>query len=373
MQDPLRESLVELLHASAPRVQPLSHSELVIYGAGNCGRSIAAVAQDRGFHVLAFLDARGNAIDCIDGVPIFLPNSEEAKRLATSGTPVILAIHNHAIELAPILSLVRETGFARIVSYYEIHELFDLAPNFWLTRRRFYSEREQQLLAGFDLFLDETSRQIYYDAIALRLTFNTHLLAKPDLANQYLPPDLPKPAPNMRLIDGGAFNGDTLQSFLDKGIHFDAVAAFEPDPQNFRQLSAMTAKHLEQPHDVLILPCGLSSKTEMRSFNSGVGGGSALSPKGETHVQVVALDDILPNFAPSFIKLDIEGAEPHALRGAVQLIARFQPTLAVCIYHVPEHLWEIPLLLRELVPHHQLAVRYHQFNGFDVVAYAFPR
>lgn len=107
-----------------------------------------------------------------------------------------------------------------------------------------------------------------------------------------------------------------------------------------------------------------------RLMESGKKRDSVITPEGSLHIQVVALDDVLPSFNPTLIKLDIEGAEPAALRGAAGTIRRNQPKLAVSVYHEPDHLWKIPVLMRELLPTHPLALRYHQFNGFDVVAYA---
>ena len=94
---------------------------------------------------------------------------------------------------------------------------------------------------------------------------------------------------------------------------------------------------------------------------------------GESSIQVVAIDDVLPTFAPTFIKLDVEGAEPAALRGARRTIERHCPDVAVCVYHAASHLWEVPLLLHDLQPEYSFMLRYHQFNGFDAVAYAFRR
>ena len=90
-------------------------------------------------------------------------------------------------------------------------------------------------------------------------------------------------------------------------------------------------------------------------------------------IPIMALDDIMPNFNPTLIKLDIEGAEPDALKGAEKLISQYQPDLAVCVYHTPGHLWELPMLMNRLLPNHQLSLRVHRFNGFDTVAYAMKR
>ena len=73
------------------------------------------------------------------------------------------------------------------------------------------------------------------------------------------------------------------------------------------------------------------------------------------------------------MKLDIEGAEPQALEGAARLISRFQPTLAVCVYHAPGASLDPAALIRDRWPDYRLALRAHQFNGFDIVAYALPR
>ena len=176
----------------------------------------------------------------------------------------------------------------------------------------------------------------------------------------------------MRLIDGGAFTGDSLALFLANGAELEAVAAFEPDPANYKQLCAEIAKSLPRLGEAIAVPCGLGAKTEMLSFRAGAGAASAIGSEGEINIQVVALDDVLPSFAPTFLKLDIEGAEPLALNGAAKLIRRFRPRLAVCVYHEPQHLWTIPRLIREIEPSYRIALRYHQFNGFDVVAYALP-
>ena len=46
-----------------------------------------------------------------------------------------------------------------------------------------------------------------------------------------------------------------------------------------------------------------------------------------------------------FIKMDIEGAERHAVAGARQTIARFAPRMALSVYHRPDD----PEVIRELV------------------------
>ena len=43
-----------------------------------------------------------------------------------------------------------------------------------------------------------------------------------------------------------------------------------------------------------------------------------------------------------FIKMDIEGAEQRALKGAARTMAKFRPSLAICTYHRQDDLDAIP-------------------------------
>ncbi len=358
-----RQRLAQLLESGGRLTEPLLPGRLVIYGAGNCGRKVAATAREAGFEVAAFIDAR------LSSSTITLESSK-AKELASQDIPVVVGVFNHATDTRAIKANLRQTGFSRVVSYPEFHEQFGGSDDFWLTKRSYYSNRTKEILAGFDSFADELSRQVYYDTIAYRLNVDDNFLQTPELANQYLPSDLAKPISPMRLIDGGAFSGDTLQFFVKRGFRFEAVAAFEPDAANYHLLEETAAKLGNALGDVRLFRYGLGSENATLNFRAGDSAGSGIDQGGETQIEIVALDEFLPDFAPTFIKLDIEGAESAALRGAAKTIQKFRPRLAVCAYHRPADLWTIPQLIRELEPGYRLSLRYHQWNGFDLVVYA---
>jgi hypothetical protein len=66
----------------------------------------------------------------------------------------------------------------------------------------------------------------------------------------------------------------------------------------------------------------------------------------------------------------MEGSEPDALAGARRMIMSVRPNLAVSVYHAPSHLWEIPMMIMEMVPDYKLFLRLHGANGYDTVLYA---
>ncbi|MFH1618985.1 MAG: FkbM family methyltransferase [bacterium] len=68
--------------------------------------------------------------------------------------------------------------------------------------------------------------------------------------------------------------------------------------------------------------------------------------------------------------MDIEGAELDALKGAAETIKKNRPKLAICIYHKPSDLFEIPLFIKSLVPEYRFYLRQHQPISCDLVLYA---
>ena len=71
--------------------------------------------------------------------------------------------------------------------------------------------------------------------------------------------------------------------------------------------------------------------------------------------------------------MDIEGAEIDAIKGGIHTIKNCKPMLMISLYHKPEDLIEIPLLLNEICKEYNFFIRYHAYNGFDIVLYAFPK
>lgn len=364
------QELRDLLATELKALDPIPSGDCVVYGGGSIGREAAARLMESGRTVRAFLDSR--LTGAIDGIPIFHPSDEEAKRFATEGSTVVIAVFNFTADPWPIWTLLEGMGYRRIISFNEFQEHFALEPHFWLTKRAHVLENRDRVKAGWDLLADDHSRQVFLDSICLRISFDLRLLREPTWGQQYLTDDLPRPRMPLRFIDGGAFTGDTIESLLERGATFESLAAFEPDSANFRKLRETVRSRRDAFNDVSLWPCGTSDSTRLASFRTGQGAGSAVVDDGDVHVQLVALDEVLPNFSPTYIKLDIEGSELDTMRGGAEMIHRDQPSLAVCVYHRPDHLWEIPLYMRQLLPSHQIALRYHTYQAFELVAYAFP-
>ena len=86
-------------------------------------------------------------------------------------------------------------------------------------------------------------------------------------------------------------------------------------------------------------------------------------------VQVTAMDEVIKDRV-SFIKMDIEGAELRALRGAKYLIQKYKPKLAISIYHKPEDIIDIPNYIVDLVPEYKFYIRQYSYGYCETVLYA---
>ena len=68
--------------------------------------------------------------------------------------------------------------------------------------------------------------------------------------------------------------------------------------------------------------------------------------------------------------MDIEGAELDALIGAEKTIRENVPDLGICVYHSPNHLWEIPLFLNNLDLGYRFYLRNYTSFMHETVLYA---
>jgi FkbM family methyltransferase len=354
---------------------PDAGTSVTVYGAGNRGQEIRRVLERHGHRVEAFLDqVLGGENALVNGLPCYAPDDRRPLRMHRSGMDLVLGIYRHDLDLGEIASLLRRRGYDRIWTLYDLFQRFgsEFSAPFWLSDARLPEENESGILRALSLLEDDRSRGVFIEALRLRTSGDLEFLRRPDRRHQYFPPDLVPPSSGLRMIDGGAFTGDTFRAFRGAGFTFQALAAFEPDPVNFAALASFFWSVSDRPAELSLFPCGLWSETKQLRLSSG-GEGSRVEDRGDSAIQGVAMDDVLVDFRPNFLKLDVEGAEPMALAGGSRLIETSRPLLAVSCYHTPEHLWEVPQMIADWGLGYHLHLRYHSFNGFDLVIYAIPR
>jgi FkbM family methyltransferase len=341
---------------------------LLIYGAGRLGREIARSLKSRGISIEAFIDASAGSDDVREGVSAYRLSDWTANR-HPEDFAILVCIHNPFVNVARILNELRSAGFAEVLT---LLDYVNANPEerkdwFWIAPSDFFADNAVKVDAVSALLADDVSRNWFDANMRLRRTGEYAALPQPSPEDQYVPADIRRWRDPIRLIDCGAFDGDTIYTLMQNGYSIEETAAFEPDQQNYAKLAERFGEL-----DAVFLPCGVSSATEMMRFDSGQGTSSRIDRDGDVAIQCVTIDEALPAFGPTLIKMDIEGAEPDALRGAERTIRRYRPALAISLYHAPDHLWEIPLWIAGLGLDYRMYMRGHAHNGFDLVMYCLP-
>ena len=360
-------SIAELIKA-AGMPSPAFPKQVLVYGAGNKGHQVCSELLARGIDVLAVLDARAKPGQRCNGIPVFVPAAWQSNH-DTASTAVVIAIHNEHTPIPPIQDSLRRMGFMHILTPIDLCDAFpDLPFHYWLAPRSFYLPFVGELERLRAMLADQTSHTWLDAVLKFRIGGDYDCLPDPGLNDQYHPADLPRWPQRLRFIDGGAYTGDTLLQLAADGYGFDAIAAFEPDLGNYRELLRNSGCF----DTAICLPCGLAECAKRIGFTSGMGGGSHIDDSASEQITCVALDETLPGFSPNLIKLDVEGAELQALQGAARTIARHRPAIAISVYHHPEHLWRIPFLIESWGLGYRFHLRGHAQSSFDLVLYALP-
>ena len=236
--------------------------------------------------------------------------------------------------------------------------------------RECYELHRAEFQKLYELLEDDFSRRTLHNVIEYRLTARTNLLRDIVVSPQYFCPGIIGPLKEEVFIDGGAYTGDTIASlYRERGKCWRKIYAWEPDEENRRILE----KRCMDYKDVEIIPFGLWNERSELKFYGKKKDWSCVSENGTEVVTVDTIDHVCAADKVTFIKMDIEGSELEALRGAADVIRRDKPKLAISIYHKPKDYFEIPFFVKELVPEYRLYIRHHKMSCFDTVLYAvFP-
>lgn len=228
--------------------------------------------------------------------------------------------------------------------------------------------RESVVVVATEKFETQILRQLEQLQFPAEQIFGFHITDR----EIYFDREIMTPQAREIFIDAGCCDGETVLDFIKwSGDAAAGVYAFEPDEKNYQTCAENLGKYCKVPWR--LEKAGLWNVSTKLGFHGVHGSGSRLEEGGESAVCVVTLDEALePGIPVTFIKMDVEGAELEALKGAESTIVRWEPKLAVCLYHKPQDVWEIPSYVHELLPNHRLYIRHYSPYCLDTVLYAVP-
>jgi len=240
----------------------------------------------------------------------------------------------------------------------------------WKKTARFFKKNGSRVEAVARSLADERSREVYFGIIRARCGVG-EFASFYTKQTQYFENEFFVYGDDEFLIDCGAFTGDTIDEFVKFVPNYKGIISFEATPSSFEVLKK---KYGDNPKIQLIKKGVWSEVTEMAFTDSpdyeGAGNGIGIgSGQNVITVKTTSIDALELREKVTFIKMDIEGAELEALKGAKNTILRDKPRLAICIYHSNDDMIRIAEWIHELVPDYKLFVRHHWHNSWETTLY----
>ena len=357
--------LHDLLEKNAP---------IVLFGSGYLGKKVGLFFKKINKDVRFFLDNNEEKWGTeLIGTKVVSPSSIDKDIVPQAVFIVCIWSPSHSYKKTK--AELEQSGAVNIFHVATMAQLFpnDLLPHYHFQTPAYYIQHSAEIREVYDSLADAESKKQYLAVVDCRVNASFDELPEPDYHNQYFPGDIISLSDKEVFLDAGAYTGDTFTDFAKRvNDRFTKYLAIEPDPENYKKLANNVSQYISSGQ-VEIFPYAVGAEHLTLKFSANGNVDSSIDDSGLLEVECVKIDDIFFDYQPTFLKFDIEGSELNALKGADKTITAFEPILTVCIYHLPDDIWTIPLYLKTKYPFYNFYVRLHGIDGWEFVLYAIPK
>lgn len=179
------------------------------------------------------------------------------------------------------------------------------------------------------------------------------------------------------VIDAGGCWGDTALYFAYNVGNNGMVYSIEFIPSNLKvmrrnmDLNPLLNKKIE------IIEHALWSKSDRNLYCHDNGPGSKVSndkiSEYDFKTTTLSIDDLINKYKVprvDFIKMDIEGAEVNALKGATETIKKFKPRLAISVYHRLSDFFDVPNFISSLNLNYKFCLNHYTIHQEETILFA---
>ena len=355
-------------------------SQIVISPAARIGTYALSKLRHMGFNIVGFIDSDISKVGSIvNGIEVHSKENAFVK----FKDPIVF------IASAVYDSIIREElikiGYSKTIPFPFLNLKL---PNLFISREYYgiqnvlnNNNEHNNIKLAYALLHDSESKNVFINKLLYYINYKKfHLDSIKSFRPIYFDETVYKLNDNEVIVDAGAYNGDTLKTFVNiKYNKYNKYIAFEPDTSNINDLNTLIKN--KNYKDVLTICAGLGSENGTAKFlNAGTGDShivvdDEINPTAPyyTTINIMKLDDYLESAKDinvTLIKMDIEGAEYDAIKGAIKIITKQTPKLAISAYHSIRDLWQIPLYLSSINPNYKIYLRHYTREIDDTVCYA---
>lgn len=379
---------IEMPVAEMKRELEQFHGKLCLYGAGSAGIAFLYYLRRIQVEPACFVDKNPTrwGTSC-EGVEVVGP--EQIVEKAGKDALVIVTINtdgkryckSFAEELrrgghTAVHGMLHELGIEHVVDYTffrRCHGLFQGDPYNMPSCSDVYLMEEHvgEIEEVYGHLADDLSREVFEKILRFRLIDDSICVPTMPQEKQYFEYGFYPKREDEVFVDCGAFDGISARTFFrENGDHFEGYYGFEPDPSNYAALDAyVRSLPIKMQGKMRIMERAVSDSDQGTLLYELNGPGSFVADIGKRRVGTVTIDEVLDGGKSTYVKMNIEGSELAALRGAVHTIADNHPRLAVAGYHKTWDLWEVPLQILRTDPSYELYLRSYM-NHISFVYYA---
>lgn len=256
-------------------------------------------------------------------------------------------------------------------SYVDVAEALGLPlPDFVQETRNLFAESPNFFDRLLGVFADAESRRTLKAVFSYRLTGDwAHMADYTARVEQQYFDAIYRLAAGAIFIDAGGYDGATTKQFFKYFPDACGSVIYEPIPAHLELLKRNFAD--EQASRVTIKALALADASRRLRFDGGSSTASRECPDGDLDVEATSLD-VDFHGVPSLVKMDLEGGELNALRGAVWHIEKSAPVLTIAAYHRATDLQDILALVRSVRDDYEIYLRHYTEGWTETVVYFVP-
>lgn len=316
---------------------------IVLYGMGN--------GADKIISVLNSYDIKISGVFASDGFVrkktfhgFNVTNYTAAKQ--TFGDMIVLVCFGSA--LTEVLNNIKRIS--------ESHELY--APDVpvygdTIFNMEYVKACREQLQNVYNCLADDVSKKVFENAIMYKLTGKIEYLFDCETPANEIYENILKLNNNETYFDLGAYRGDTVEEFLSNVSDYNKIIAVEPDAKTYNKLCLAT----ENIKNIININACISDIDGEIAFDMSGSRGSNIG-NGNALIKSVTVDALAKIAVPTYIKMDIEGAEIAAIKGAENTITNARPKMQIAAYHRSEDLILIPEKILKLRNDYKIYLRH---------------
>ncbi len=246
---------------------------------------------------------------------------------------------------------------------------FEKKPN-----KNFIKQHYKAISMAYSLLQDKESKDIFLRTINC-IHYGNSFCEKNSYYEQYFHPIIHAKQNDYVISAGlGPYLYDTKSLSIAVGNN-GKIFAFEPEQHNVEICKNLLEKEKDM-NNVEICDYGIWKCKDILKISNQQGSSRIVHNNTTveyTECRLISIDEFVEENnidKVDFIKLDIEGAEPEALEGAIETITKYRPRLALSIYHNPEHCYSLLLYLNSLNLGYKFYMGHHRTFLYETVLYA---